>query len=461
MLNDSRFRDLIFETYALMGIALCVLIIFFLSGCAVRIEKPAPPPAPPPPVVKPAPLPTPAPPAPAPGITVPPEVPKPPVPPLVPKPRGPLVRLPSERVPLFADDMDLASLDAAIEKSLQFYSRTVGNGAFPMDDSLVTVQDLRESLIAILEILRSDAPGEAKQALIAETFDVYQSTGLDGKNNVLYTGYFEPILEGSLKKTARFRYPLYRAPGDAVRVNLGKFGEKYANEQLVGRVKNGELIPYYKRGEIEDMGSLAGRDLEIAWVDDRTNLFFLHIQGSGKIRLPNGELLQIGYAMKNGHPYRSVGRHLLETGRIQPQNGSHRAIKKYLREHPEELSGILNHNESYVFFRVVEQGPVGSIGEILTPGRSIATDAAVFPRGALAFMRARRPVFDKEGNVTAWIPFTRFVVSQDAGGAIKGAGRVDLFCGTGDEAEMLAGSLAERGALYFLVKKRPYGQAAK
>src|SRR4030042_5804923 len=215
MLNDWRFRDLIFKTDALKGIALCVLIIFSLSGCAVRIEKPAP--RPPPPLAQPVPPPRPAPSValPAPEIMVPPEVPKPPVPLLMPKPRGPLVRLPSERVPLFADDMDLASLEAAITKSLQFYRRTAGNGAFPMDDSLVPVQDLRESLIAILEILRSDAPGEDKQALIAETFDVYQSTGLDGKNNVLYTGYFEPILEGSLKKTGRFRYPVYRAPGDA------------------------------------------------------------------------------------------------------------------------------------------------------------------------------------------------------------------------------------------------------
>lgn len=452
MLNDSRFRDLIFAC-ALPAIVVCVLLIFFLSGCAARVAKPAPRPVLPP-AVKSVP-------APPPEITVPPEIPKPPVSPLAPKPPGPFVRLPFERLPFFTDDMDLASLETAIEKSLQFYSRIAGNGAFPMDDSPVTVQDLRESLIAIREILRSDAPDEARQALIAETFDVYQSTGLEGGNAVLYTGYFEPILEGSLIRTERFRYPVYRAPGDAIRVNLGKFGEKYANEQLVGRVKNGELIPYYKRGEIENMGALAGRDIEIAWVDDRINLFFLHIQGSGKIRLPNGELLQIGYALKNGHPYRSVGRHLLETGRIQAQGGSHRAIKKYLREHPEELSEIFNHNESYVFFRVVEQGPVGSIGELLTPGRSIATDAAVFPRGALAFIRARKPVFDKEGNVAAWIPFTRFVVSQDAGGAIKGAGRVDLFCGTGDEAELLAGSLAERGALYFLVKKRPYSRAVK
>jgi membrane-bound lytic murein transglycosylase A len=438
-------------------IALSVLLLSFLSGCAARIERPAPRPTAPPPVVKPSPppgIPVPPVPAPPPQIAPPPEIPKHTVLP-TPTPAAPLIRVPPARLPLFEDDMDLDSLENAIEKSLRYYSRTAGNDARRMEGSLVTVQEMKESLVAIREILRSGETKEAKQARIREAFDVYQSTGLDGTNTVLFTGYFEPILNGSLQKTSRYRYPVYRAPGDAVRVQLGKFLEKYGDEQLVGRVKNGELVPYYRRKEIEDLGSLAGRDLEIAWVDDRIDLFFLHIQGSGKIRLPNGELLQVGYAMKNGHPYRSVGRYLLETGRIQPQDGSHRSIKRYLREHPEELSEILNHNESYVFFRVVAQGPVGSIGEILTPGRSIATDAAVFPRGALAFIRARKPVFDKEGNVETWVPFTRFVLSQDAGGAIKGAGRVDLFCGTGEEAERVAGSLAERGELYFLVKKRP------
>ncbi len=149
-----------------------------------------------------------------------------------------------------------------------------------------------------------------------------------------------------------------------------------------------------------------------------------------------------------------MARYLRETGRISAAEISYRSIKRYLREHPEELPEILGHNESFIFFREVTEGPVGSLGEILTAGRSIATDAAVFPRGALAFMRARKPKLDRDGGVESWTPFSRFVVSQDAGGVIKGPGRVDLFCGSGTQAEMLAGSLAERGELYFLVKKR-------
>jgi len=414
-------------------ILLLVLALLLLSGCAVRARKPAAQPVPPAAAVK-------------------------PVPPSVPKPSSPLVRLPADQHPLFVDDMDLASLERAMEKSLQYYSRAAGNGPRLMDDTMVTVRELKDSLIALREILRRDEPDERKQARIRETFDVYQSTGRDGNNTVLFTGYFEPIMDGLPVRTERYRYPIYKVPGDAVVVNLWKFSERYPAEQLIGRVKNGELIPYYSRSEIEDLGSLAGRDLEIAWVDDRINLFFLHTQGSGKIKLSDGKLLQIGYALKNGRPFQSLGRFLMDTGKISPQDISYQAIKRYLREHPEELSEILGHNESFIFFREVKEGPVGSLGEILTAGRSIATDAAVFPKGALAFIRARKPILDRDGNVESWIPFSRFVVSQDAGGMIKGAGRVDLFCGSGDEAEMLAGSLKERGDLFFLVKKRSGGR---
>ncbi|MBU4371638.1 MAG: MltA domain-containing protein [Proteobacteria bacterium] len=434
--------------------ALFVLVLYCLSGCAAPTRRPAPLPTTPPPVVKPLPpagKPAPPPPISPPGIPIPPEI---PVPPVVPKPIPPLVRLLPDQFPLFTDDMDMESLDAAVDKSLQYYRRAAGKGPVRMDDTWVSVKDLQDSLITLREILRSGETAEVRQTRIRETFDVYQSTGSDGKNTILFTGYFEPIMKGALNKSREYRYPVYKAPDDAITVNLGKFRDRYNNEQLVGRVKNGELVPYYSRSEIEDQAALSGRNLELAWVGDRIDLFFLHTQGSGKIELADGRLLQIGYAKSNGRPYRSVGRFLLNEGKVSPQEISYQAIKRYLREHPDDLSEILGYNERFIFFRVVEQGPVGSIGEILTPGRSIATDAAVFPRGSLAFMRARKPVLDREGNALSWIPFSRFVVSQDAGGVIKGAGRVDLFCGSGGEAEMLAGSLKEQGELYFLVKKR-------
>ena len=420
---------------------LSVVALYFLAGCAAPVRKPAPRPPQPPPVVKPVSPPVrPAPPSPA-----------------VPQPVPPLTRVSDDRLPLFEDDMDLASLEAAIEKSLQYYKRAAGKPSARMGDAVVGVEDLQDSLIALREILRSGEAAEVRQARIRETFDVYRSIGSDGKNTVLITGYFESGLKGSLTKTGEYRYPVYKVPDDAIAVNLGKFGEKYKSEQLVGRVKNGELVPYYSRNEIDNQGILAGRDLELAWVDDRVDLFFMHTQGSGKIELTDGRLLEVGYALKNGRPFQSVGPYMQKMGKINPQQISYKEIKKYLKEHPDELSEILGYNESYIFFRVVDGGPVGAIGEILTPGRSIATDPDLFPKGALAFMRARKPILDKEGNVESWIPYSRFVVSQDVGGVIKGAGRVDLFCGSGREAEMLAGSLKEGGELYFLVKKRASG----
>jgi membrane-bound lytic murein transglycosylase A len=417
---------------------LFVVVLHFIAGCAAPVRKPAPRPKTPSPVVKPvSPREKPA--APSSGVS---------------QPASQLIRVSDGLLPLFADDMDLKSLEAAVEKSLQYYKRSAGKGPVRMDDHWVSVKDLQDSLIALREILRSGESEEVRQARIRETFDVYQSTGSDGKNTVLFTGYFTSSLKGSLTKTDQYRYPVYKAPHDAITVSLGKFGDRYKNEQLIGRIKNGELVPYYTRSEIENQGSLDGRGLELVWVDDRVDLFFMHTQGSGQIELTDGRILQIGYAFRNGRPFQSISPYLLKMGKITPQENSYREIKKYLKEHPDELPEILGYNENFIFFRVVGEGPIGAIEEVMTPGRSIATDPDLFPKGALAFMRARKPILDKEGNVESWVPFSRFVVSQDVGGAIKGPGRVDLFCGSGSEAEMLAGSLKERGELYFLVKKK-------
>jgi membrane-bound lytic murein transglycosylase A len=271
---------------------------------------------------------------------------------------------------------------------------------------------------------------------------------------VLFTGYYEPVLKGSPERSEQYRYPIYRKPDDSVVVQLGKFREKYRNERLVGRIENGELVPYFTREEIDGAGVLENRGLEIAWFADPIDIFFLHIQGSGMICLPDGACFQVSYAQSNGRAYRSIGRLLIDSGKATRENLSMQGIKKYLREHPEEAREILNHNESYVFFRRVEEGPVGSIGVALTGGRSIATDQTIFPRGALAFIKTRKPVIGPGGDINSWVPFSRFVLNQDTGGAITGPGRVDLFCGRGREAEITAGHLKEEGELYFLVLKK-------
>jgi len=392
-----------------------LLMLSFVGGCAFKIEKP------------------------------------------VEKPLPPLVLIPPEKEPFFLDDLDRESLDAAIKRSLQYYEKTAGKNTYGLDNGRVTAKELKETLLAFRNILRSNDSNWIKQKKIRNTFDVYKATGRDNQGGVLFTGYFESVLEGSRERTEKYRYPIYKTPDDVIGVNLGKFSAKYKNDKIIGRLKNGELIPYFTRADIEEKGVLAGKNLELAWVNDPIDIFFMHIQGSGTIRLPKGKHIQVSYARSNGRPYRSIGKYLRDTGKLSSSEITHQSVKRYLREHPEELSEILNHNESFIFFRIVDNGPIGALGLPLTSGRSIATDLDLFPKGALAFIKLRKPVFNKNGDIESWKTFSRFVLNQDTGGVIKGPGRVDLFCGTGHEAEMVAGSLKENGELYFLVKKKNSG----
>ncbi|MCX5853755.1 MAG: MltA domain-containing protein [Deltaproteobacteria bacterium] len=392
-----------------------LVIVLFIAGCAAKIEK---------------------------------AVEKP-----VEKAKPPLVLIPPENVPSFNDDLKWESLDAAIGKSIRYYDTVVENITYGLGNDRVSARDMKESLLVLKEIINGTDSDNMKQEKMKDAFDVYKATGSDNKGSVLFTGYFEPVMEGSLEKTEIFRYPIYRTPDDAVAVNLGKFRKKYSNERIIGRVKNGELIPYFTRADIDSAGSLKGKKLELVWVDDPVDLFFLHIQGSGKIKLSDGRYIQVSYAQSNGRTNRMTN-YLIDKGKLSKSQMTHQAVKKYLREHPEELSDIFNYNESYVFFRIVEEGPVGALGLTLTAARSIATDLDLFPKGALAFIRLRKPIFDDNGNIKTWKSFSRFVLNQDTGGVIKGPGRVDLFCGTGSDTEKLAGSLKEKGELYFLVRKK-------
>ena len=198
---------------------------------------------------------------------------------------------------------------------------------------------------------------------------------------------------------------------------------------------------------------LAGKDLEILWCSDLVDIHFLQVQGSGKVDLGDGNIVSVLYDGANGWPYKSIGRYLIDTGAMTKENMSMQSIREYLRTHPDQLTTVLNQNPSYVFFRLDTGPSIGNIGVPLTPGRSIATDSKLFPKGALAFIAAQKPVI--ENNVIKeWVPFTRFVLNQDTGGAIKGPGRADVFFGYGAEAELTAGYLQHEGELYFLVRKK-------
>jgi membrane-bound lytic murein transglycosylase A len=226
------------------------------------------------------------------------------------------------------------------------------------------------------------------------------------------------------------------------------------NETRISRMKNGESVPYYTRREIDIEGVLKGRGLELLWVADPVELFTLHIQGSGKIKMEDGKMLTVSFKQSNGRPFRSVTQNMLDRNKIDKGDASYRNFKAWLKgKSDQELYEILSYNERYVFFRFVDSDPIGSLGQPVTQDRSIATDPDYFPQGALAFIRLRKPLFDAEGNIKERVAFSRFVLSQDKGSAIKGPGRVDLFCGFGANAQATAGSLKERGELYLLIKK--------
>jgi membrane-bound lytic murein transglycosylase A len=351
------------------------------------------------------------------------------------------------------DDLDLSSLRAAIAKSLQYYDK-LSVASLRFGNREIPVRELKASLKDFLEIVNSSEPQEIKIKTIREHFEFLPPAGRDIPEGVIFTGYYVPLLEGSWVRTERFHYPLYRKPDDLIVINLAKFNGKYKNEQLIGRLEHGEVVPYYTRDEIDRHGALDGRRLELLWVDDPVKLFSLHVQGSGKIRLPDGRVIVVSFAQSNGRPFRSISKALVEQGKIGAQDVSYPRIQQYLRENPSELSDLFGYNDRYIFFRQVEREPVGALGVPVTSGRTIATDRDVFPQGALSLIKTRKPLFDANGQIRQWVPFFRFVLNQDAGAAIKGAGRVDIFCGDDANAERLAGSFKEKGDIYILLSRK-------
>ncbi|MGA2402873.1 MAG: MltA domain-containing protein [Syntrophobacteraceae bacterium] len=226
----------------------------------------------------------------------------------------------------------------------------------------------------------------------------------------LVTGYYEPVLEGSLKAEAEFRWPIYPVPSDLFLIELDRFDtNKFYGERLVGRLEKNFVVPYYSRSEIDGKKVLEKPGAQpakpLAWLKDPVDCFFLHIQGSGVIRLsPDGLQMRVGYAGANGRPYHSIGKDLLESGAVSPEEMSLQAIRKFLRSHPESQNEIMWKNQSYVFFKRVSQGPLGSLDTVLTAGRSIATDPKFHPRGALAFLVSEKPVYDSSGQILRWEP---------------------------------------------------------
>jgi membrane-bound lytic murein transglycosylase A len=354
------------------------------------------------------------------------------------------------------DDLDFADLGPAVGQSLKYYGRIDPETVFRYGELTYTAREMEASTRLFLGIIEG-LEGEERIRAIGEKFHFFESRNKRGR--AFFTGYYEPLLDGSREESEEFRAPLFAVPADLLTVDLGRWidigllPEDLENRKLRGKVSGGAVVPYDDRDSIFYGGSLKGRAAALAWIRDHVELSFLQIQGSGVIRLEDGTLLRVNYADQNGHPYRAVGRVLLD--RIPREEMSLQRIRGYLREHPEEVREILNYNPSYTFFRIVEEGPLGNIEVPLTPGRSVAMDHRLVPRGGLAFFQTSFPEESLSG-IEKPLSFGRFGVVQDTGGAIRGHGRVDVFWGSGEAAERIAGPMKEEGRIFLLVARKEY-----
>lgn len=278
-------------------------------------------------------------------------------------------------------------------------------------------------------------------------FNVYRATNKDGSKSGLVTGYYEPLLKGSRKKSAKYPYPLYRQPDNLITVDLSEAYPELKHKRVRGKLAGRKLVPYSTRAEIDANPSpLAGS--ELLWVDDIIDVFFLQIQGSGLVQLDNGKQAHVGYANHNGHAYSSIGRLLIKRGDLPASKASMQGIKNWARKNLDKLQALLNSNPSYVFFRELPAGlpgPLGALGVPITAERSVAVDKRFVPLGAPIFLSTTAPNSRK--------PLKRLMMAQDTGGAIKGGVRADFFWGAGKKAGKRAGSMKQTGKIWVLLPK--------
>lgn len=319
-------------------------------------------------------------------------------------------------------------------------------GAFVQGCSALRAQPRWTATCARAEVLAT-ADADTQRGFVESALVPHRVVAADGKVDGLLTGYYEPLLSGSRTPDARFRYPIYAPPDDLITVDLAGVAPDTRNIRLRGRLQGKRLVPYWSRAEIEaGQAPVAGR--ELAWVDDPVALFFLQVQGSGRVRLPGGETMRVGYADQNGHPYRSIGRVLADRGEMPIEKVSMQGIKAWGQANPARLPALLAENPSYVFFRELPAGnggPLGALGVPLTATRSIAVDPTSVPLGAPVYVASTWPASDR--------PLQRLVVAQDTGGAIRGAVRADFFWGFGPEAGELAGRMKQALRMWVLLPR--------
>ncbi|MEW5951406.1 MAG: MltA domain-containing protein [Elusimicrobiota bacterium] len=372
------------------------------------------------------------------------------------KPAAALVKIDISQFPFFKDDGDKKDFLKAAELNMKFLEKSLSkNSSYLFGDRKISYELLLKTNKEFNALLSSQSSWEELNKKIAEKFDVYELK--PSTKEIIFSSYYEPIIEASLNKTAEYKYPIYSKPSDLISVNLEDFNEKFKGEKITGRIENQNLIPYYSREEIDYKEAIKGKVKPLAWFKSAADVMDLHIQGSGILKLPDGKYMKAKFAATNSLKFKGWMTALLEMKLMTRAELNADSAKKFLDSNPKLEREILSQNKRYTFFKLEDNadlsvGPEGTYGYPLVGQRSIAIDNSIIPFGTLAFMKTSLPDVDNQGNYFGKKEDSRFVFAHDTGGAIKNA-RVDFFAGNGPRAKKFAFSLWDPGKLYFIVLK--------
>lgn len=359
-------------------------------------------------------------------------------PPTPPAPKLTLTPVRFSDLPGWNADNSAAAL-ATFVKSCASRDRQPDNAVIAPAALGMTAAQWRKPCAAARATPNNDA---AARAFFAAYFTPYLAGNNDNSEG-LFTGYYEPLLHGARQRGGAYQTPLMKRPPDLVMVDLGRFRPAWHGERIAGRVVSGSLVPYPSRAEIE-RGALNASQLALYWVNDPVDAFFLQVQGSGRVELPDRTQIRLGYAGQNGQPYVAIGKKLVERGAMTTDQVSLQSIRAWIAAHPDQAKALMDENPSYVFFRELPgDGPLGAEGVVLTAGRSLAVDRKFIPLGT--------PVYVATDDSKT--PLQRLMVAQDTGGAINGPVRGDVFWGFGTDAETRAGNMRAQGKYYLLLPK--------
>jgi len=354
----------------------------------------------------------------------------------------------------FADDMDPASLGRVIDNQLAVMFKQDPGSPVRLGDFTLTRGRLVETLKAFQKLLQKNLPQEEFNKKVSEKFLLYR-VGKGKNKKVLFTGYYRPVITASPTPSPRYRFPIYQMPDEDFQSvkrqgGIRLVGSNSGIKKIRQSTKNWRNLT---REEIDNKGALSHQGLEVAWLENELERYFLHIQGSGVLEFPDGTRQGVRYQGSNNYSYNSIGKKMIRDGVITTSQGSMQEIKKYFANNPQDTSKYLSQNKRYIFFSLSDKGAIGSGGGELVGGRSIATDKSIYPAGGLVFVKVRQPVLDANNKIKYWKPISRFVIDQDTGSAIRGKARADLYFGTGKKAGAKAGHYHEKGEVYYLIKK--------